>query len=515
MSQETEKKYSLYRFLGSNLIKQGKMFLNKATRVNKLSYSSYVISGTILADTGKTPVLYDEKYVTTDIETWKTIIENDWTNKRKYVADTFDCFLPDTSLVVKENGNITLKQIQEIPEYPENMEVLDKNNTWTKINWVKSKTSEKSIAIIKGDGGFLETTEDHKLFSKKEFIEASKLPQNPELESIKDFSFLSENLFDKELAYAFGIFLAEGHSNTSKTKTTNYCWQWHIDMGELDCLERIKPVLEKYTDVEMKIVLYPSHMKGAVRGGCVATKNMYRLKSSGKYGDGKILTEIFRDKFYTKNGDKKIPNEILHSDKNSKNEFINGFLDGDGWEKNKNNFFASSKSRVETNGLMMIAKSIGIDVGVYYDDRNYGNRKTCSSILFNYRTKKYRESDERENRIYIENQDTENIVYDINTESGHLFAGGFLVHNCDNFAGAFSSYCADIYGLNTAGRFTVELTDPKTDVHIGYHRAVIIVDDKLDCYLLESQTDKLVKIVKGVDPVIDNWKYKVNYIDMN
>jgi len=40
-------------------------------------------------------------------------------NKKKWIADTFDCFLPDTSLVVKENGNITLKQIQEIPEYPE------------------------------------------------------------------------------------------------------------------------------------------------------------------------------------------------------------------------------------------------------------------------------------------------------------------------------------------------------------------------------------------------------------
>ena len=190
-------------------------------------------------------------------------------------------------------------------------------------------------------------------------------------------------------------------------------------------------------------------------------------------------------------------------------------MDGDGWEKNKNNFFASSKSRVETNGLMMIAKSIGIDVGVYYDDRNYGNRKTCSSILFNYRTKKYRESDERENRIYIENQDTENIVYDINTESGHLFAGGFLVHNCDNFAGAFCAYCADIYELNTAGRFTVELLNAKTNKHIGYHRAVIIVDDKSDCYLLESQTDKIVKLEKGRDPVIDNWKYKVNYISFN
>jgi len=87
--------------------------------------------------------------------------------------------------------------------------------------------------------------------------------------------------------------------------------------------------------------------------------------------------------------------------------------------------------------------------------------------------------------------------------------------DCDNFAGAFCAYCADIYGLNTAGRFTVELLDAKTDAHIGYHRAVIIIDRDLDCWLLESQTDKIVKIVKGIMPVIDNWKYKVNYISVN
>jgi len=89
------------------------------------------------------------------------------------------------------------------------------------------------------------------------------------------------------------------------------------------------------------------------------------------------------------------------------------------------------------------------------------------------------------------------------------------IFDCDNFAGAFCAYCADIYGLNSAGRFTVELLDPKTDKHIGYHRAVIIIDRAMDCWLLESQTDKMVKIEKGVDPVIDNWKYKVNYISMN
>jgi len=87
--------------------------------------------------------------------------------------------------------------------------------------------------------------------------------------------------------------------------------------------------------------------------------------------------------------------------------------------------------------------------------------------------------------------------------------------DCDNFAGAFCAYCADIYGLNSAGRFTVELVNPVTNSHIGYHRAVIIVDSNLNCYLLESQTDKMIMIERGKDLVIDNWKYKVNYISIN
>ena len=87
--------------------------------------------------------------------------------------------------------------------------------------------------------------------------------------------------------------------------------------------------------------------------------------------------------------------------------------------------------------------------------------------------------------------------------------------DCDNFAGAFCAYCADIYGLNTAGRFTVELLNPETNAHIGYHRPVIIIDSKLDCYLLESQDDRMILIERGKDLVIGSWKYKVNYISMN
>lgn len=87
--------------------------------------------------------------------------------------------------------------------------------------------------------------------------------------------------------------------------------------------------------------------------------------------------------------------------------------------------------------------------------------------------------------------------------------------DCDNYSGSFTSAMADIYNLNTAGRFTCEIRNPITKKHYGYHRAVLLVDNHLDCWLLESQTDKMVKLEKGKFPVIDAWEYVVSFISLN
>lgn len=86
--------------------------------------------------------------------------------------------------------------------------------------------------------------------------------------------------------------------------------------------------------------------------------------------------------------------------------------------------------------------------------------------------------------------------------------------DCDNFAENFRSHINEIYGLNTAGRLSVELLDPKTKKHIGYHRCVIIVDNSCNVYLLETQNDKYVEIA-GSNPVIGNWEYRPRYIEFN
>ena len=116
-------------------------------------------------------------------------------------------------------------------------------------------------------------------------------------------------------------------------------------------------------------------------------------------------------------------------------------------------------------------------------------------------------------KFYATDMDTWNLIIEYDWTNKKKWIEDYF--DCDNFSGSFTAHAADIYGLNTAGRFTCELTDPVTDKHIGYHRAAIIVDKELDCWLLETQTDGLVKIIKGVYPVIGKWKYKPTYISFN
>ena len=512
-----EKKFKLYKKLGATLIDKGIWFLKTAHNVKVKKIITWKELVDILNKKYKVPrdkiICADGEYHLTDWQTWQSLIEYDWTDKRKYRKAVYDCFMPDTPLIIKENGKVTIKQIQEIEEYPENVEVLDINNKWTRVNWVKSKKTEKDIAVVMSDSGFIETTSDHKFFNGQDFIEISKVNNLQDIVKLEDYSFLSENQFDSELAYAFGVFLAEGNCNYFKTSTTQHGYNWHIDMGELWVLERIKPVLEKYTGVNMKIVLYPSQKKGSIRGGIKSTRNLYRLKADDVFGSTKKLVEIFRDKFYAKNGDKKIPDEILHADKKSKIEFIKGFFDGDAYRVNEFRYQVSCKSRIALYGLIVIAKSIGIRITTYYDKRVYGGRKECPMIVFNLK-----EGRGITTRRYIKKTNNETIVYDLNTDSGHLFAGGYLVHNCDNFAGSFSARMAEIYGLNTAGLAKgIKIIDATTKKVIGYHRAnLIIAIDKgeIKAFGYEPETDGWNELTYN-HTQIWNWLYYYNYFEFN
>ena len=92
--------------------------------------------------------------------------------------------------------------------------------------------------------------------------------------------------------------------------------------------------------------------------------------------------------------------------------------------------------------------------------------------------------------------------------------------DCDNFADHFNAVVAMIYGLNTSGRFSVQLVNPTTGKHIGYHRASCIVyieNGKLGACAydpMENMFDSYLKIGEG-DIVMQNWKYLPTYLSFN
>jgi len=88
---EQKTKLKLYKALGSELGLHAQKFLRKAFNVKYTVIDSGTMTGIIKLATGLDPLLYDHKFYLTDWETWKQILEYDWTPKSKYIADRYDC----------------------------------------------------------------------------------------------------------------------------------------------------------------------------------------------------------------------------------------------------------------------------------------------------------------------------------------------------------------------------------------------------------------------------------------
>jgi hypothetical protein len=446
-----------------------------------------------------------------------------------WTAEKFDCLLPDSPLICKINNEIIIKQVQELPEEPKNTYILDRDLktgkiTWTKLNWVDKKKSDKDIIVIHNPEGFLELTEDHRAYIQKRWYKVGELEKHNEFRRVKfttvpKWDIFNNKKIDKDLAYSYGVFFAEGTAGCYKTKTTEKCYSWHVDMGEKDVLERVKIAFEKEFKVKLKIVLYPSQSKGSMRGGIKSTKDLFRLKIDGEYG--KLLSSKFTEMFYTIDREKKVPLEILNSDKESQKEFLLGYIIGDGAKTNKKreSYLASCKSRIGLLGLQILSEIIGWSFSTCYDKRIYGKRKTCPIITFypdgikkthNLITKEngneprslfFRKQFFREKRGNLD-------VYDINTDSGHFFGGKLLIHNCDNRS-AFMSVLCSIFGL-TVGQFYGRVYDNTTGKVKYMHWWNGTIDKDMNLFMFDADCGgKSCLVLKNKPIIIDNNQYEI------
>ena len=236
-------------------------------------------------------------------------------------------------------------------------------------------------------------------------------------------------------AYAMGLFFADGSCGTyywdynykNKDRPKEYTMHresitWAISNTNLDFLNKAKEKLEMIYNYEFKIIQ------------CKVGDNQidsYKLIVNGGKSS-KDFVDKYRKLFYCnfetdKTTDKKVPIEILNNTYEIRNEFFNGFYDGDGCKVKETKFFDVC-SKITTQGLFLLCKSLGYQVSI-----NHQERKLKVYILTI--TKGFQQFNPNQIKKIIDLGVQECDVYDLETENHHFQAGvgQMIVHNTDGF----------------------------------------------------------------------------------
>lgn len=154
----------------------------------------------------------------------------------------------------------------------------------------------------------------------------------------------------------------------------------------------------------------------------------YRLiLNGGKKVENFIST--MRNRFYTTNKLKKVPDEILNNNIDIQKAFFNGYYDGDGFRwalENKNSEGFDILGQVGAQGLCYIVERLGYS----YNIKEKNNKPNVFTINI---SKRYRRFYPGEVKFIYETEYIDRFIYDIETESGKINAGigNMIQRQCD------------------------------------------------------------------------------------
>jgi len=240
-----------------------------------------------------------------------------WDNRHKVHSVT-----EETPVIIKDGfNNIKIIPIENL--MPQSYQTLKnkewkvKGNIsiwsdigWQKIKYVSKHTVNKKMYKIKTVKGFIECSENHSLIINNKEVEPKTLKLNQTIEQLNFPKLNNEIKLNKYWAWFLGFFLAEGCYRKNYISISNQ---------NLKHLKRCMKALNMF-GIEYHLV-----DKKQRKDKC------YQLQIHNT----KIYAEYFR-KFYTPNfKTKTIPNFLFKTDKKSRYNFINGFLNGDGYKKGR------------------------------------------------------------------------------------------------------------------------------------------------------------------------------------
>lgn len=420
----------------------------------------------------------DRKQVSRAIEAVSKFI-----NKYKRYDALFymHCIESDTPIIIKHNNEIDIIPISNLGNWTRNgsNEVLDLINTdyliwdgdkFVRILYVKRQVKSGMSINFFSYNSAIGLTGEHPIFMNDGNTKiADKLQTGDSILSGQFPEIKNNTLIDKELAWAMGLFLAEGSCGRYKIKN-RYSSQWHITNCNKELLDRAGKALSTFFDTEYYIEEFPydRYSDGVI----------YRLQCREE-----VRMQSYFNMFYSKNnhakkmkGKKKIPSFIFNIDKEAKKYFIDGYLSGDGHRYNSNSFNFTTNSAVLAQGILILANSTFPNKTF---NINVENRNKKGKIYYYYHVD-CNNYTKIKNRNAIKNIFKKNIcdryVYDITTESGKFQAGVGLgiVHNCD-------------------------INDPAS---LSLSKTLVGEDGIIERYHMEDYVayDKQLTIEKGVSP---------------
>jgi len=412
----------------------------------------------------------DNKKKVAPFTEYERMINHSIVDVNSYIKEYYDCIGKDTPIICKKDDKVTIKEIQDLDN---TYNVLNHNNEWTGVNWVREKTTENNI-LSKTSKGTITLTDDHKVIFDGKYEEFKDVDY-PDTIRI-DTKFDSKNTITPELAWVYGLFFSDGHcKHYPPKKTQNHKYVWKISNCNYKLLEKANKILGD----KFKIVTFPSEMEGISRGGVQAKNTLHNLIYSNGYGKTKNIVSEWQDKFYSNSYNKKLPDEVLNGNTEIAKMFLNGVYDGDGTKNKTPINTITINSRIGLLGLQVILEKLGLDYYVKPEPR----RKNTWYIKYGMKF--------RQNKLMKKNKDIQidNIpVYDINTDSGNLIASNCKIKNCDDYSfqlmGDFHipKWSALAFGI-------LWLDKPA-------HAVNLFVDDNREVWIVEPQDDKIFKLPK-------------------
>lgn len=334
-----------------------------------------------------------------------------------------------TPVIVRDNNNlINILPIeslatfsstgQEVARPNKSYSILtrwDTHGQWSQIKYVLRHPFKGYLRRIRTRGGVIDVSKNHSIYKLKS-------PKVADADTIKVGDVLATGHWESstikssfglghiETARAFGLYLAEG--STCHTKQGQYLVQ--LAMEDRSEVELVRHAFEDFFNVEMSF--FPDGDK------------MWKIACSNK-----PLYAWLRENFYS-HGLKCVPYFALNADKEYQRALLNGYLCGDGSEKDGAYWVHDASPLLLTGACYLWKATTGNDWSVnyrhdkngFYARLNSGKKNSAQFSKHHFPAGLVRS---------VKDIFYEGYLYDVETES-HIFRGGIgepmVLHNTDN-----------------------------------------------------------------------------------